>query len=115
MIKDELKKLGKYAEELEKEEPFELINNYIYKVFEDIETLPDYQINLGNEFGEKVNNTVNDYTIKDLNSSVVSYQLLTILVSIIKKSMIEDKAVSLGINKNLYKKEMKFLFKGTWK
>jgi hypothetical protein len=115
MIKDELKKLGKYAEELEKEEPFELIYNYIYKIFEEIENLPDYQLNLGNEFGEKVINIVNDYTIKDLNSSVVSYQLLTILVSIIKKSMIEDKAVSLGINKNLYKKEMKFLFKGTWK
>jgi len=115
MNKDEIKKLGEYAEELEKEEPFDLIYNYIYKILEELENLPDYQLNLGNEFRSTVVNIVNDYTIKDLNSSAVSYQLLTVLVSIIKKSMIEEKAISLGINKNLYKKEMKFLFKGTWK
>ena len=115
MIKDELKKLGEYAEELEKEEPFDLLNNYICQITEELENLPDYQLNLGNEFSNKVVNVVNDYTNKDLTNSVVSYQLLSVLVSFIKKSMIEDKAISFGINRNLYKKEMKFLFKGTWK
>jgi hypothetical protein len=115
MIKDELKKLGEYAEELEKEEPFEVLYNYIYKITEELENLPEYQSNLGNEFKNKVINVVDDYTNKDLTSSEVSYQLLSVLVTFIKKSMIEEKAISLGINKNLYKKEMKFLFKGTRK
>lgn len=115
MIKDELKKLGEYAEELEKEEPFDLLYNYIDKIIQDLDNISEHQLNLGNEFGDKVSNIVDDYTNKDLTSSVVSYQLLTVLVNFIKKSMIEDKAISLGINKNLYKKEMKFLFKGTQK
>ncbi len=115
MIKDELKKLGEYAEELEKEEPFDLLYNYIYKITEELENLPEYQSNLGKEFSKKVINVVNEYANKDLNSSAVSYQLLSVLVSFIKKTIIEEKAISLGINSNLYKKEMKFLFKGTWK
>jgi hypothetical protein len=115
MIKDELKKLGEYAEELQKEEPFDLLYNYTYKITEELEKLPEYQSNLGNEFSKKIINIVNEYVNKDLNSSTISYQLLSVLVSFIKKSMIEEKAISLGINSNLYKKEMKFLFKGTWK
>lgn len=115
MIKDELKQLGEYAEELEKEEPLDLLNNYISKIPAELDSLSDYQLNFGNEFRDNIIKIVNDYTIKDLSSPVVSYQLLSILVSFIKKSMIEDKAISLGVNRNLYKKEMKFLFKGTWR
>ena len=115
MIKDELKKLGEFAEELEKEEPFDLLYNYIYQNTEELDGLSDHQLNLANEFGDKVANIVNDYANKDIISLVVSYQLLNVLVGFIKKSLIEEKAVSLGINKNLYKKEMKFLFKGKLK
>lgn len=112
MIKDELKKLGEYAEELEKEEPFDLLYNYICRITGELDSFPDYQLNIGNEFADKVKNIVDVYRSKDLSSSVVSYQLITVLINFIKTSMIEDKAISLGINKNLYKKEMKFLFKG---
>jgi len=115
MIKDKLKKLGEYADELQKEEPFELLYNYTCKITEELENLPEYQSNIGNEFSKKVINIVNEYTNKDINPSEISYQLLNVLVSYIKKTMIEEKAISLGINSNLYKKEMKFLFKGTWK
>ena len=115
MIKDELKQLGEYAEELEKEEPFELLYNYINKNLQELDNISEYQLNLGDEFGDKIINIVDEYTKKDITSSVVSYQLLTVLINFIKKTMIEDKAISLGINKNLYKKEMKFLFKGTQK
>jgi len=115
MIKDELKKLGEYAEELQKEEPFDLLYNYTNKITEELENLPEYQSKLGKDFSKKIINIVNDYSNKDLNPSELSYQLLSVLVSYIKKSMIEEKAISLGINSNLYKKEMKFLFKGTWK
>lgn len=115
MIKDQLKKLGEYAEELEKEDPLDLLHIHISKIMEELDGLPEYQSNLGNEFRNTIVKVVNDYTSRDLSSSVVSYQLLSVLVSFIKKSMIEDKAISLGVNRNLYKKEMKFLFKGTWR
>ena len=115
MAKDEIKQLGEYAEELEKEEPLDLLNNYISQITEELDNLPDYQLNLGDEFGNKVVKVVNEFTVKDLSNPVVTYQLLSVLVSFIKKSMIENKAISLGVNRNLYKKEMKFLFKGTWK
>ena len=115
MIADKLKQLGEYAEELEKEEPLDLLYNYISQITEELENLPDYQLNLGNEFGNKVVKVVNDYTVKDLITPVVSYQLLSVLVSYVKKTMIEKKAKSLGIEKRLYKQEMKFLYKGKWK
>ena len=115
MIADKLKELGEYAEELEKEEPLDLLYNYINQVTRELENLTEYQSSLGNEFGNDVIKVVNGYTSKDLLASLVSYHLLGVLVSFVKKSMIEDKANSLGINRNLYKREMNFLFKGKWK
>jgi len=115
MIADKLKELGEYAEELEKEEPLDLLYNYINQVTRELENLTEYQSSLGNEFGNDVIKVVNGYTSKDLLTSLISYHLFSVLVSFVKKSMIEDKANSLGINRNLYKREMNFLFKGKWK
>ncbi len=112
MAKDEIKQLGEYAEELEKEEPLDLLNNYINQITVELENLPDYQLNLGDEFEKDVIKVIDDYTLKDLLTPLISYYLLSVLVSFIKKSMIENKANSLGIERNLYKQEMKFLFKG---
>ena len=115
MIEDKLKQLGVYAEELEKEEPLDLLNYYINQITEEIKNFSDNQTSLGNDFRNDVVKVINSYTSKDLITPIVSYQLLCILVSYVKKSMIENKANSLGIEKNLYKQEMKFLFKGKWK
>ena len=115
MIADKLKELGEYAEELEKEEPLDLLYNYINQITRELENLPEYQSSLGNEFGNDVIKVVNRYTSKDLSTSLISYHLLSVLVSFVKKSMIENKAISLGINRNLYKREMNLLFKGKWK
>lgn len=115
MIEDKLKQLGEYAEELEKEEPLDLLNNYINQITVELENLPDYQLNLGDEFEKDVIKVIDDYTLKDLLTPLISYYLLSVLVSFIKKSMIENKANSLGIERNLYKQEMKFLFKGKGK
>ena len=115
MYTDKLNELGEYAERLEKEEPLDLLYDYINQVTRELENLPKYQSRLGNEFGNDVIKVVNGYTSKDLLTSLISYHLLSILVSFVKKSMIENKANSLGINRNLYKREMNFLFKGMWK
>jgi len=112
MIKDKLRALGEYAEDLEKEDPLDLVNYYINKISGELNNIADYQSKLGSEFGNALTNVIKDYTSKDLLPPLASYHLLSVLVSFIKKSMIEDKADSLGIEKNLYKQEMKFLFKG---
>ena len=115
MIADKLKQLGVYAKELEKEEPLDLLNNYFNQITSDLESLPSYQSGLGDEFGNDVVKVVNDYVSKDLIPPMVSYQLLCVLVSFIKNSLVEKMANSLEIERNLYKREMKFLFKGKWK
>lgn len=115
MIEDKLKELGKYAEDLEKEDPLDLLNYYFNKITGELENIADYQQKLGNDLGNDVAKVIKNYTSKDLLPPLVSYNLLSVLVSFIKKSMIEEKANSLGIERNLYKQEMKFLFKGKWK
>ncbi len=115
MIADNLKKLGKYAEDLEKEDPFDLLNNYINEISKELENISDYHSKLGNEFGNDLTKVIKQYTLKNLLPSLISYHILSLLVSFIKKSLIEKKAFSLGIEPNLYKQEMKFLFKGKWK
>ncbi|MCK4995271.1 MAG: hypothetical protein KAR55_00140 [Thermoplasmatales archaeon] len=112
MIEDKLKQLGEYAEELEKEEPLDLLNNYINQITVELENLPDYQLNLGDEFEKDVIKVIDDYALKDLLTPLISYYLLGVLVGFIKKSLIENKANSLGLERNLYRQEMKFLFKG---
>ncbi len=112
MIADKLKELGEYAEDLEKEDPLDLLNFYFNKITGNLENIAEYQSKLGNEFGYGVTMLIRDYTSKDLLPILISYHLLSLLVSFIKKSMVEEKANSLGIEKNLYKQEMKFLFKG---
>jgi len=115
MIDDKLKELGEYAEELEKEEPFDLLYNYFNQVTGELGNVSEYQSNLGEEFSNDVIKVVKGYIGKDLLTSLVSYHLLIVLVDFVKKSMVENKANSLGIEKNLFKQEMRFLFKGRWK
>ena len=115
MISDKLNELGEFAEDLEKEDPLDLLNYYFNKITGDLDKTADYQQKLGNELGNDVVKVIKNYTSKDLLPHLASYNLLSVLVSFIKKSMIEEKANSLGIERNLYKQEMKFLFKGKWK
>lgn len=115
MIADKLNELGEYAEDLEKEEPLDLLNFYFNKKIGEIEDIPDYQLKLGDDFVKELNKTINNYDSKDLLSTQISYQLLIVLVCFIKKTMIEEKANSLGIEKTLFKQQMKVLFKGKWK
>jgi len=115
MIADKLRELGEYAEDLEKEDPVDLLNYYFNKFTVALDNIAEYQSKLGNRFGNAVTVIIKDYTSKDLLPPLISYNLLSVLISFIKKSMIEEKANSLGIEKNLYKQEMKFLFKGKWK
>lgn len=114
MINDKLKKLGDYIEELEKEKPNVLIEDFLEEIENEISNLPEEQLQLGNQFGNNIVITINEYIEKDTLKNIIGYHLLSILVSFIKKSRIEEQANLLGIDKNLYKKDMSLLFKGKY-
>ena len=112
MINDRLKQLGKYAEELEKEDPLDLLNNYFNQISEELRNFSDNNTNLRNDFRNDVKKVINKYNSKNLIPSTVSIELFYFLINHVKQTMIANKANYLGIDKNLYKNDMKFLFKG---
>lgn len=114
MIDDKLKKLGDYIEELEKEKPSVLIEDFLKQIENEINNLSVEQLELGNQFGNNIIITINEYIDKNILKNIIGYHLLSILVSFIQKSLVEDKANLLGIDKNLYKKDMNLLFKGKY-
>jgi len=56
---------------------------------------------IGNWFGHEVIRSIDEHKKKGIVPNLVSYHLLSILVSYIKKTMVENKANTLGIEKNL--------------
>ncbi len=114
MIDDKLKMLGNYIEELEKEKPSVLIEDFLKQIENEINNLPEEQLQLGNQFGNNIVITIKEYIDKNTLKNIIGYHLLSIVVNFIKKSMVEEKASLLGIDKNLYKKDMNLLFKGKY-
>jgi hypothetical protein len=112
MIDDRLKELGEFAEDLEKEDPLDILNYHFNKITEEIDNIPEFQKKMGENFGNVLVENIEKYTTEEIAPTLISFHLMDILVRYIKKTMIEEKASSLGIEKKLYKKEMKFLFKG---
>lgn len=115
MIDKNLKELGRYAEDLEKKEPIELFIIYFNQKEKELQTTKDNQTEIGKDFVNEVVKIINNYKDKDLTDTLISCHLFSIFVSFIKKSMIEHKASLLGIDRMLYKQEMRLLFKGKWK
>ncbi len=112
MIDERLKELGEYAEKIQKKEPIELLDKYLKDIESEIKDSSQESINLGNNFGEDLVDIIDKYKKKGISDIQISYHMLSLLVSYIKKSLIEEKAAILNIDKRLYKKDMRFLFKG---
>jgi len=112
MIKDKLKELSKYIEEIDGIKPIELLEINMKKIEKDLQNLPREQIDLGDKFSKDILNQVNEYKKKDLFNSVIAYGLYNALISLLRNSMIEAQAELLGIDRKMYKEEMRLLFKG---
>jgi hypothetical protein len=113
MIEKKLDELGKYAEEIEKEEPLKLIEKY-FKLNK-LQSFENTKSEFEKDFVNNVVKVINNFKDEGLPDRLISYHLFNIFVSFIKKSLVEMKANDLGIDTNLYKNEMRFLFKGRWK
>ncbi len=115
MIDKRLDKLGKYAEKLDNEGKINLIINYYNKNKDELIKILNEKSVLEKKLDDNIYNIINYYENKGLSELKISSHIFNILTNLIKKSMIESMALSLGINKTLYKKEMRFLFKGSLK
>ena len=112
MNNEKLKELGKYADDLEKTEPIELVDKFLKNIDEEINTSSEESMSLGNKFGKEVVRIIDNYKYQGISDIQISYHMLSLLVGYIKSSLVEEKAALLNIDKNLYKKDMHFLFKG---
>ena len=115
MIDKKLDELGKYVEEIEKKEPFNLLKKYIDTVDEALKTTDDVKSELELDFGKEIAKIIDNYRNKGLSDSIVLYYLFNILVNYIKNTFLEQKASELEIDRTLYKQQMMLLFKGKWK
>jgi len=115
MIEKKLDELGKYAEEIKKEEPVKLIEKYFNQKENQLQNSQDIQSEFEKDFENDIVKIINNYKAEGLPDKMISSHLFVIFISFIKKSMIELKASGLDIDASLYKNEMRFLFKGRWK
>lgn len=112
MIKDKLKELSKYIEKIDEIKPIELLEFNMKKIEKDLQRLPREQLDLGDKFSKDILSQVNEYKKKELFNPVIIYELYNALIVLLRKSMIEAQAELLGIDRKMYKEEMRLLFKG---
>ena len=115
MIVKKLNELGKYVEEIQKKESFNLLKAYMNQVNEELKDTDNVQSDTELDFENKLVQVIDNYKVKGLPNSIISYHLFNIIINFIKNSVIEQKASELEIDKRLYKNEMRLLFKGKWK
>jgi len=109
MLKDNLNELGEYIEKINSSKPVDLLETRL----EEIEKIySPSKINVSNEFNKDLLNLIKFYNQKGVSNSEVIYQLYFFLIDYTRRSLIEEKADMLGIDKKLYKNEMGLLFKG---
>lgn len=114
MIDKKLNELGKYVEEIQKKESFNLLKAYMNQVNEELKDTDNVQSDIELDFENKLVQVIDNYKEKGLSNSIISYHLFNIIINFIKNSVIEQKASELEIDKRLYKNEMRLLFKGKW-
>ena len=69
-------------------------------------------IYIDNNFNKNISKVIINYKNKGASNSFIIIMLYFYLIDLVRKTLIEEKAELLGIDRNLYKNEMGFLFKG---
>ena len=112
MIGEKLRELGEYIEKIDEIKPIELLEINMKKIEKELEEFPTEQLELGSEFNKDIFRVMTEYSKKDISNSVIICELYNRLIDFSRKSMIETRAGSLGIDRKMYKDEMGLLFKG---
>jgi hypothetical protein len=112
MIGEKLRELGEYIDRIDEIKSIELLDANIKKIEKGLEELPGEQLELGSKFNKDIFRVVTEYSKKSISNYVIIYELYNLLIGFSRRSMIETRAESLGIDRKMYKDEMNLLFKG---
>ena len=112
MIRTKLKELDEYIKKIDKTKPIEFLETCMKQIDADIKEIPVDQLEFSEAFYKDLIKLMKNYTKEGICKSVIINQLYNVLISFLRSTAIESKAVSLGIDRTLYKKEMGLLFKG---
>jgi len=112
MMGEKLRELGEYIGKINEIKPIELLEINMKKIKKELEELPAEQLELGSEFNKEIFRVMAEYSKKEISNSVIICELYNLIIGFSRKSMIETRAESLGIDRKLYKDEMGLLFKG---
>ena len=94
MIDKKLNELGKYVEEIQKKESFNLLKAYMNQVNEELKDTDNVQSEIELDFENKIVQVIDNYKEKGLSNSIISYHLFNIIINFIKNSVIEQKPVN---------------------
>ena len=94
MIDKKLNELGKYVEEIQKKESFNLLKAYMNQVNEELKDTDNVQSEIELDFENKIVQVIDNYKEKVLSNSIISYHLFNIIINFIKNSVIEQKPVN---------------------
>ena len=111
MIDSKLRDLGEYIEKIDTIEPIELIDTYMKHVEKDLKDITREQLEIRDKFSNDLVELVREYSRKGIHSIIIN-ELINVLFSFCRKSIIESRADLLGIDRKMYKSEMNLLFKG---
>jgi len=112
MIDKKLEKLVNFIKDIEKTKPFDFLEKNISTFEKELIDLSDQELQICTDFEEDVILVYEKYKEKDVFNPVLLCILYNTLVNLLKQSKIEKKAEELNISKNMYSKQMDFLFKG---
>ena len=112
MIMDKLRKLGEYIEKIDRIKPIELLESNMKKIEKDLRFCSKEQLELVDEFKKDIFKVMNEYSKRGISNPLVLCELYNLLISYSRKSMIEEQANLLDIDRRMYKDEVNLLFKG---
>lgn len=112
MLSEKLDQLEAYIEEIDQMKPIDVLVFF----FESCNQPLDDEINDSkvehNQFSKDVKALIHTYQQQGVNAEEIACQLYTDLLFFVRKILVLSYAQQLGIDSQLYKKQMDFLFKG---
>jgi phosphoglucomutase len=112
MDEGSVKVLAAFAESLETMKPLEFLDWALGELEPEMNDLTKNEIDHVERFCQEIQNIFNIYDQRDVSKTILTCALYNMTVHLLKEVMIERKAMTLGLQKPLFKQEMTFLFKG---
>ena len=112
MDKGSVKELAEFAESLETMKPLEFLDWALDELEPEMNDLTKNEKDHVKRFCQEIQNMVNIYDQRGISKTILTCALYNMTVYLLKEVMIERKAMTLGLQRSLFKQEMTFLFKG---